>query len=576
MKLYNYKYQTMKKTIFSLGVVMLFLTFSTKAITLSKISTKQELTEVSKNIPTHFIPKPNMEQIKKEDALAGKKGTLYRMGIATYTNLNTTNSGVWTTLSTGEKKWQLIIQNPGAEALSFIFNTFKLSRNSSFWVQTKTGEKVSKIHTQEDLLEDFQQNVALCYGDELVLTLIDKPNEPQSELNLGRVFYNYRSTGNKGKEKINESSPCEVNVNCIEGNDYQEEKRGIALVYIVEGQTAGYCSGSLVNNLANDCKPLFLTALHCGVSTTASDMLLWKFYFRYEAISCTNPTSVGTLFSHYVNSCIRLSDSDDNGGDSGSDFLLLHLGTVANETATINTLRSTAINAYWNGWDANNTPSSGGVGIHHPSGDIKKISTYTVAPTSSSFGGQVQNTHWDLGWSGTTNGYGITEEGSSGSPLFTYNNGSSRIIGTLTGGATYCDALTAHDEYGKVSFHWKSNGSTPAKKLATYLDPLNSGILVLNGSANPCSGAGIIELETNNEIIIFPNPTSDKLNLDLTNLVNQKVTIEIIDMTGKTINISSHSTDSIINIELGELTKGVYQIKINSKDSIIIKRILKI
>jgi hypothetical protein len=298
------------------------------------------------------------------------------MGVASSVNLNTVNAGAWSTLSTGEKKWQLIIQNPGAEALSFVFKTFKLSKGSIFWVQNKVGEKVSKVLTDEDMLEDFQQNIALCYGDELVLTLIDQPNAIRSELIMDRVFFNYRSTGNLvSKNKINESASCEVNVNCTEGNNYKDEKRGIALVYIIEGQSAGYCSGSLVNNLAQDCKPLFLTALHCGVSTSASDMALWKFYFNYEAVDCSNPTSVGTLFSHYINGCVRLADSADNGGDTGSDFLLLQLGTLANQVATINSLRSPSINAYWNGWDANTAANTGGgVGIHHPSGDIKKIS----------------------------------------------------------------------------------------------------------------------------------------------------------------------------------------------------------
>ena len=565
----------MKKILLYLGIVVLCITSSTTLY--SKEFKSTEFTEIAKNVPVHFIPTPNLEQIRKEDTERARKGVLYRMGVASTVNLNTVNAGAWTTLSSGEKKWQLIIQNPGAEALSFIFKTFKLSEGSMFWVQNKAGEKVSKVLTNEDALEDFQQNIALCYGDELVLTLIDQPNTVRSELNLERVFFNYRSTGNLvSKNKINESAACEVNVNCTEGNDFKDEKRGVALVYIIEGQSAGYCSGSLVNNLAQDCKPLFLTALHCGVSTTAGDMALWKFYFNYEAVDCTNPTSVGTLFSHYINGCVRLADAADNGGDTGSDFLLLQLGTLANQVATINALRSNSINAYWNGWDANTTANTGGgVGIHHPSGDIKKISTYTVTPTSASFGGKVQNTHWDLTWAGTANGHGITEEGSSGSPLFAYNGGSSRIIGTLTGGATYCNALNEHDQYGKVSYHWQSNGATSNKRLATYLDPANTGIKVLNGSSNPCTRAAIDALNANEYIKVYPNPVGDILTVDLTSFSSKKLVIEIVDLSGKLVSSSTYEGGQLAKLEMNHLTKGFYHIRIYSDNMSVIQKVSK-
>ena len=95
-------------------------------------------------------------------------------------------------------------------------------------------------------------------------------------------MYNYRSTGNTTSQKINESDPCQVNVNCSPVGDlWQDEKKGVARIYIIEGNFAGYCTGSLINNTSQDCKPYFLTALHCGVSASAANMTQWKFYFRY-------------------------------------------------------------------------------------------------------------------------------------------------------------------------------------------------------------------------------------------------------------------------------------------------------
>jgi PKD repeat protein len=197
-----------------------------------------------------------------------------------------------------------------------------------------------------------------------------------------------------------------------------------------------------------------------------------------------NPSSAGTLDDYYITGCVRRANSNDNGGDTGSDFLLVQLGTVANEATTITTLKSANYNAYWNGWDANNTAVTGGAGIHHPAGDIKKISTFTGSTISAGWNGNGLQSHWRFSWTSNSNGWGVTEGGSSGSPVFKSNG---RIFGTLTGGASFCTAQTAQDYYGKVSYHWTSNSTNTLYQLKTWLDPGNTGALVLDGSADPCS-----------------------------------------------------------------------------------------
>ena len=98
------------------------------------------------------------------------------------------------------------------------------------------------------------------------------------------------------------------------------------------------------------------------------------------------------------------------------------------------------------------------------------------------------SSHWRLTWVATANGHGVTEGGSSGSPLFNYNNGNSRIVGTLTGGSSYCSAPNSPDIYGKMSYHWDQNTSTGNIKLKTFLDPNNSGVKILDGAYDPCNG----------------------------------------------------------------------------------------
>ena len=301
-------------------------------------------------------------------------------------------------------------------------------------------------------------------------------------------MYNYRSTGNPNFQKINESDPCEINVNCSPVGDlWQDEKKGVARILFVDGGGQGWCTGSLINNTSQDCKPYFLTALHCGVGATAANMTQWKFYFKYEAPSCTNPSTAGTLDDYFITGCIRIADSGDNGGDSGSDFLLVKLGSSTNEATIINNLKSANFSAYWNGWNANTTATTGGVGIHHPAGDIKKISTFSGTSVSAGWNGNGLLSHWRQSWSSNSNGHGVTEGGSSGSPLF--NNSQGYIIGTLTGGSSSCNSPTSQDYYGKMSYHWTSNGTANNLRLKPWLDPTNSGVLTLAGSANPCSSS---------------------------------------------------------------------------------------
>lgn len=444
-----------------------------------------------KEVPTIQVTAPNLMQLQQEDILRDKQGLLYRIGVARTVNLSPQNAGIWTTLANGDRQWKLRIHAEGAEALSFLFQTFKIYGATTLEIKNNQGALLHPVLTQKDVEEHFMYDAALCTGDEMVLILTEPAHVTPAELFIDRIMYNYRATGTSTEEKINESEACEVNVNCTPvGDNWQDEKRGVARIYVVEGNQAGWCTGSLVNNLANDCKPLFLTALHCGVNCSAANFNQWKFYFRYESPNCTNPNTAGTLDDYFINGCVKLSDSGDGGGATGSDFLLVQLGTAANQATTVTTLKSANFNAYWNGWDANNTATSGGTGIHHPAGDIKKISTFNGNTVTSAWNGNGLQSHWRLTWSSNANGYGVTEGGSSGSPLF--NNSSGRIVGTLTGGGSYCNATNQPDYYGKMSYHWISNGSTNNRRLKPFLDPANTGALTQNGSANPCSAGGTL------------------------------------------------------------------------------------
>lgn len=475
----------MKRKLLSTGIFALMLGFSAIGQVTPAITSKTLTT--FKTTPTFNLTPPNMAAIQQEDIERDHNGDLYRIGVHTMTNITTTSAGVWTSMPNGDRVWQLKINYPGAEALSFLFDRFHIYGGSTFDVFDTEGKRLHVTLTSADVLDHGMQNLALCFGDEMTLQLTEPAGTQASDILIDRISYDYRSTGAPSKLKdFNDSDACEINVNCSPvGDQWQDEKRGVARILVVEGAMQGWCTGSLVNNTAQDCKPLFLTALHCGVNSTTANFNQWRFYFRYEATGCTDPATQGTLASNFITGCVKKASSNDGGGNTGSDFLLVQLGSAANEAATITTLKSANFNAYWNGWDANNTATTGGVGIHHPAGDIKKISTFSGTTVTSAWNGNGLQSHWRLSWTANSNGHGVTEGGSSGSPLF--NNSNGRIVGTLTGGSSFCNQLNAPDYYGKMSYHWNSNTTAGNIPLKNFLDPGNTGLLVLNGSSDPCS-----------------------------------------------------------------------------------------
>ena len=78
-------------------------------------------------------------------------------------------------------------------------------------------------------------------------------------------------------------------------------------------------------------------------------------------------------------------------------------------------------NPYFSGWNRSNIAASSGVSIHHPSGDIMKISLI-----QTHFRQQVvldletiTTTHWRVFWSETPNGRGVTKEDLQVHPFLT-------------------------------------------------------------------------------------------------------------------------------------------------------------
>lgn len=519
---------------------------------------------IENSIPIIAMPSHDFTQDIADADEFQKQGNYPRIARSFEVNLSMANSGIWTELANGDRIWRLNLKSNGALATCLFFDNFYLPEGSTLHVYTPDHKTVSGSYTFADNQGNELFSTEFMNGEEEIIEYF----EPSSAKGLGKLriislAHQYRM--------LPMAEDCQVNVICSEGASWLDEKRGVVRILVKEGTNFGYCSGSLINNTALDCKRYILTAFHCGVNSSASDLTQWKFYFNYEATQCTGQSDAFGTTSNVYTGCTKKADSDDNGGDTGSDFLLLQISASSHPTWWTN--------VYWNGWNrANTAPPSGSISIHHPNGDNKKISKTTGTATSVSWGGVNSGTHWRIKWGGTTNGWGVTEGGSSGGPLF---NTSSQIIGTLTGGGSFCNSVQPNgqnqpDSYGKLFYHWNLDGTANNHQLKPWLDPTNSDVTSLNGSFNPCNGVGISESVTENLLTIYPNPTNGLFNISVELSKTNDINMAVYNFIGQEVSRKKieNTLGGVYTLDLTNQPEGAYFIHVTADNYNVVKKII--
>lgn len=411
------------------------------------------------SIPVYRTETPDYDRLALEDAITDQhKDVPYRFGVEYEVELSMLNSGQWIETN-GMKTWQLAISSPGALNMSLRFDAFRIPKGGELFIwSADRKEFIGKLDHRNNH-ESGILATSLIHGDKIIVEYSIPSNaQDMGEITIGQIVHGYRSflkslfvdEGTQQRGPFGTGGACEVNVNCPEGADWQVEKKSVAI--IVEGGY-GFCTGSLVNNTNNDGTPYFLTANHC---TQGANVGNWIFYFNHESSACsgsTGPTSQSISGASLV------------ANNSASDFALLLLDSTP----------PASFDVQYAGWDATDSEAavSSAVCIHHPSGDIKKISFENDAPYHDI--GNGAQVWWIDDWE-----LGVTEPGSSGSPLFNQNH---RIIGQLYGGASACNGSNGngqYDFYGRFGVSWDNSNNANAR-LMDWLDPGNTGLLVLDG-----------------------------------------------------------------------------------------------
>jgi len=394
--------------------------------------------------------------LAEEDLLREESGLPFRFAISRDVQITPENSGTWEALNDGRLLWRHRFACPEVLSLNLGFTGYHLPQSATLLVYSTDGTGPVYRYNADDNRSSGQLWTPVLMTNALVIELeVAAADRQKVTLELGSVNCGYRGFG---KALADKSGSCNIDVVCPEGDDWVDESASVG-VYTLNGFWS--CTGALVNNTAEDERPLFLTANHCDISDlNVSTMVV---YWNFQNPVCGEPNQ-GVLVEGNYGSALLASSAT-------SDFALVELDGIPDPVHAVT----------YAGWDRSDTTPQSAVAIHHPSTDEKSISfeddplsitTYLQEPVPGN-STHLRITDWDLG---------TTEPGSSGSPLF---NDEHRIVGQLHGGYASCTSATS-DWYGRIFTSWEGDGA-PENRLRDYLDPAGTGVMFLNrlGDVDP-------------------------------------------------------------------------------------------
>lgn len=408
----------------------------------------------TKDIDTWLFNTPNIEALQAEDAVNDPKGNApWRFGHNNYTSLNLNNSGTWITTATGAQIWQIILTCEQALTVNLSFTDTKIPEGNELYVYNLDKSFILGSFAEKHIYEG-ELGTELVPGSSVVVEYYIPSGNDLGSVNINTVTHGYRTAAEFTEKAFGSSGSCNMNVNCPDGSSWVNERNSV--VMLVSG-SSGFCTGALINNTLNDGTPYVLTANHCYSNPTN-----WIFRFNWQAENCNNPGSQPSFVS--------LSGATLRSRRTPTDFCLVEItGGLSNGTVPA------SHSPFFAGWNSTGDTPSSTVCIHHPAGDIKKISfDDDNATISQSMGSTEANSTWTVQWDRNT----TTEGGSSGSPLFDQDH---RIIGQLWGGGASCQNINAPDYYGRISKSWEPAGSNTTNQLKHWLDPNLLGAGFVNG-----------------------------------------------------------------------------------------------
>lgn len=372
----------------------------------------------------------------------------FRFALPTAVDLSPANSGEWFSSDEGYNIWRVSIRSANAKSLIVLFDAFKLSEGARLFLFNEDENHYLGAFTSANNKSSGKFAVSPVSGDEVTIQY-EVPQELGKPSDFRIYSVNHDFVGilkSDWRRPLGESGDCNIDINCTAGDSYSEQKNAVCRLIVSSDKGSELCTGTLVNNTAQDQRPYIISAAHCYNEWEYAETTV--FTFNYESPYCA-PLDGDP--SHSVSGAVMRAKHDS------LDFALAEMSLVP----------PPEYRPYFAGWSHSSILPDSTVSIHHPYGDIKKIAVDNDPPEKSSFGTNSAYTsdaflhieRWDEG---------VTEIGSSGGGLFST---SGQLIGTLTGGLASC-SNPSDDYFASLAVYWDYRADS-SKQVKCWLDPLN-------------------------------------------------------------------------------------------------------
>jgi len=350
----------------------------------------------------------------------------------------------WQVLSDGGVGARIEVRSPGARAMRLGID----ARTSAPGIEMRFAgsgrmQQVFGPYLASDIARAKRYWSPVLEGDTATLEIHLPPGIGPDALELSipqisHLAHGAASLRAEPVDEIGQAASCERDVVCVATPAISSAARAVAKIYFSKRGDTFLCTATLINDSVSSNTPYLFTASHCIDSQQAASSL--QAYWFFDAVAC------GSLavppYATVAGGAVLLARSDDY------DWALLRMNNPPPAGATLSAWRAEPI-------DEGTQVSV----VHHPEGDLKKLSQAVAAGTSPlpSLASGTFNvaSNYTLG---------ITEGGSSGGGLFTLSvSGALELRGSLFAGSSSCGRMRNPDYYSRL------DAALPL--LAQYLTP---------------------------------------------------------------------------------------------------------
>jgi lysyl endopeptidase len=362
-----------------------------------------------------------------------------------------TSTMPWNALADGGMATRINISSPGAAAIRIGVMLFKAHPNVAFrFAGSADPQHVFGPYSAKEVAASRVYWSPVLEGDFATVEIYVPRGVAPADVRLAIPMISHLVVTGEGLQRsqpvddIGTADGCEVDVACVATTAALNQARAVAKLLFTEDGNSFVCTGTLLNDSVASNTPYLYTASHCMDSQERASSLVT--YWFFDAVACGS-LSVPS-YKTVTGGAVLLGRSVD------SDWALVRLNTAP------------PANAVFSAWRAEAVPDfTAATVIHHPEGDLKKISSgSTLGYFSFSDNTSFANVRYSIG---------STEPGSSGAGLLTLGSNGSfyELRGGLYAGNASCSNANGTDVYSRldvaiplVTQYLTPSAANPARK----------------------------------------------------------------------------------------------------------------